>query len=175
MEGADGAGMKWVNNDGGRKAAGYSGTTGDCVTRAIAIAAQLPYQEVYDALNQLAKGERRGTRKRGISSARTGVYKDTTKKYLASLGWRWVPTMFIGSGCKVHLADGELPMGRLIVAVSRHMTAVIDGVIHDTFDPQREPQEIFSGELEDDGEGGKRNKVIGMVGGRCVYGYWTKA
>lgn len=57
--------------------------------------------------------------------------------------------MCIGSGCKVHLRDGELPMGRLIVNVSRHTVAVIDGVIHDNHDPQRD-------------------------GMRCVYGYWTK-
>jgi len=43
-----------------------------------------------------------------------------------------VPTMAIGSGCKVHLADGELPPGRLVVSVSKHYTAVTDGVIHDT-------------------------------------------
>ena len=43
--------------------------------------------------------------------------------------------MAIGSGCKVHLADSELPFGRLVVSVSKHYTAVIDGVVHDTHDP----------------------------------------
>ena len=42
--------------------------------------------------------------------------------------------MSIGSGTKVHLRADELPSGRLLVKVSSHMTAVIDGVIHDTFD-----------------------------------------
>ena len=37
--------------------------------------------------------------------------------------------MHIGSGCKVHLRDGELPSGRLVVSVSKHMVAVVDGVI----------------------------------------------
>jgi len=41
---------KFVYNDGGREAAGYKGTAGDCVCRAVAIAAELPYQEVYDRL-----------------------------------------------------------------------------------------------------------------------------
>jgi len=141
--------MRFKHDDGGRADAGYHGkSAGDCVTRSIAIATGLPYQVVYDALNTAAKRERRGTRKRGISSARTGVYRQTFQRYLAELGWRWTPTMQIGSGCTVHLADGELPMGRLIVSVSKHLTAVIDGVIHDTADPQR-------------------------GGGRCVYGYWT--
>lgn len=138
----------WQQNDGGREAAGYKGQAGDCVTRAIAIATGKPYQEVYDALNGLAVNERKGKRKRGKSSARNGVYRATFAKYLLSLGWQWHPTMAIGQGCKVHLRADELPQGNLIVSVSRHMVAVINGVIHDTHDPSRE-------------------------GTRCVYGYWS--
>lgn len=137
-------------DDGGRKAAGYKGRTGDCVVRSIAIGTGLPYQQIYDRVNELAKCERTGSRKRGKSNARTGVYKGTTHKLLKSLGWRWTPTMEIGSGCKVHLRANELPAGRLIVSVSGHLTTVIDGVIHDTHDPSRR-------------------------GTRCVYGYWQRA
>jgi hypothetical protein len=136
--------MPFVFNDGGRKAAGYKGKTGDCVVRAVAIAAEIPYLEVYDSVNKLATRERTGKRKRGKSNARTGVYKGTTRRLIESLGWRWTPTMEIGSGCKVHLRPGELPKGRLIVCVSGHLTAVVDGVIHDT----------------------------SRRGNRCVYGYW---
>ena len=139
--------MTYTYNDGGRANAGYKGITGDCVVRAIAIATQKPYQEVYDAINVLAQSERRGKRKRGISNARTGVYKQTYKKYLALLGWNWKPTMFIGQGCKTHLKAEELPTGRLVVEVSKHSVAVIDGVINDLYDCSR-------GET------------------RCVYGYF---
>jgi hypothetical protein len=141
--------MEFQYNDGGRRDAGYVGDTGDCVVRAIAIATQKPYQEVYDAINVLGKSERTGKRKSGRSNARTGVYKQTERRYLDSLGWRWTPTMFIGSGCKVHLKAEELPKGRLVVFVSRHSVAVIDGVINDTYDCSR-------------GES------------RCVYGYYSK-
>ena len=55
--------------------------------------------------------------------------------------------MFIGQGCKVHLRADELPKGRLVVALSKHIVAIIDGVIHDTGDPSR-------------------------GGTRCVYGYF---
>jgi hypothetical protein len=48
------------------------------------------------------------------------------------LRWNWTPTMALGSGCKVHLRDGVLPMGRNAVSVSKHMVAVFDGVIQDT-------------------------------------------
>jgi hypothetical protein len=142
--------MRFVFDDGGRKAAGYKGDAGDCVCRAIAIATGKPYQEVYDALNGLGRSERTGRRKRHKSSARTGVYTPTLRRYLESLGWSWMPTMGIGTGCKVHLADGELPAGRLVVNVSRHTVAVLDGVIHDNHDPQRD-------------------------GRRCVYGYFRQA
>ena len=141
--------MNLTFSDGGRAAAGYIGTTGDCVTRAIAIATEKPYQEVYDALNELAKTERTGKRKTKISNARTGVYCTSYERYLGLLGWTWKPTMTIGSGCKVHLKAEELPTGRLIVKVSKHLVAVIDGTIFDTHDPSRN-------------------------GTRCVYGYWFK-
>ena len=152
--------MKFQYNDGGRANAGYKGITGDCVTLAIAIATGRKYQEVYAALNELGKTERTGKRKRGTSSARNGVYKSTYHKYLASLGWQWTPTMHIGSGCKVHLIEGELPGGRLIVSVSKHLTAVIDGVINDTFDQQRNTMIVEDG--------------IQRFAGRCVYGYWQE-
>lgn len=137
-------------NDGGRSAAGYKGTAGDCVCRAIAIATEKPYQEVYDIINEFAKSERKGKRKSGISSARNGVYKQTIKKVMAHYGWRWIPTMQIGQGCKVHLKEDELPRGRLVVALSGHYAAVIDGVLNDTYDCTRD-------------------------GTRCVYGYYTNA
>ena len=141
--------MKFVYNDGGRKEAGYKGITGDCVTRAIAIATQKPYQQVYDSINELGKKEKITKRKKKKSDARTGVFKQTTRKYMESIGWKWVPTMFIGKGCKVHLTKDELPQGNLVVKVSKHCVAVIDGVIHDIFDPSRN-------------------------GKRCVYGYYIK-
>jgi len=143
-------GDHWKYNDGGRAAAGYRGTAGDCATRAIAIATGIPYQIVYDVINEIAKRHEhpaKGRRRR--SSARNGVHKPTIVRLLNANGWRWTPTMGIGTGCRVHLRADELPPGRLIVQVSHHLTAVIDGVIQDTHDPSR-------------------------AGTRCVYGYWSK-
>lgn len=143
----------FVYDDGGRAAAGYRGSTSDCVTRAIAIATEIPYQQVYDLVNQAALLERpTASKRRGgkRSSARTGVYKPTIRRLIASLGWVWTPTMRIGQGCTVHLRADELPAGRLVVQTSKHLVAVIDGVIHDT-------------DIEVDRDGT-----------RCVYGYWTK-
>jgi len=141
--------QKFFYDDGGRKDAGFKGETTDCVCRSIAIVTGKPYKEVYDDLNELAKQERLGKRKKTKSNARTGVFRATYEKYLKSLGYEWVPTMQIGQGCRVHLCGRELPEGRLVVRVSRHLTAVIDGAIHDTSDCSR-------------------------TGTRCVYGYYRK-
>jgi len=111
-------------HDGGRQAAGFKGGAGDCVVRSIAIAANLPYLQVYDHRN---------------------VFHD----YILGLGFEWVATMKIGSGCQVHMRNDELPQGTLIVKVSKHLTVIKDGVILDTHDPSR-------------------------AGNRCVYGYYIK-
>jgi len=129
--------------DGGRSEAGFQGSAGDCVTRAIAIAAQLPYAKVYRDLSELNKA--RG----GKKSARDGLPKKVYQPYIESLGFRWVTTMRIGEGVKVHVRRDELPEGRLILRLSRHLAACIDGTVHDTHDPSR-------------------------GGTRAVYGYWIK-
>ncbi len=139
--------LPFIYDDGGRAGAGYKGCTGDCVVRAIAIATGLPYIEVYDAINALSRIEK-PTSRRARSNARTGVHKMTYGPYIESLGAAWTPTMKIGQGCKVHLCAGEIPSkGRLIVRLSKHVAAVIDGELHDTYDCSRD-------------------------GTRCVYGYW---
>lgn len=167
--------MQFVYDDGGRAAAGFTGKTRDCVARAIAIAAELPYSQVYEALSTGTANERK-THPRSASGCKTARRSIHTRRkwfkdYLTSLGWKWTPTMGIGTGCKVHLHDGELPMGRLIVAVSKHYTAVIDGVIHDTYDPQREIHTMeFNGASSSDDP-----RVVRSIQRRCVYGYWSKS
>lgn len=132
----------WTYDDGGRREAGFRGDAGDCVTRAIAIATGRPYAEVYAAL---AAREQAAGRAR---SARNGIPRKVYEPFLAEHGWRWVPTMAIGQGCTVHLRADELPPGRIIARLSRHLCAVVDGVVHDTHDPARD-------------------------GTRCVYGYFA--
>lgn len=138
-------------DDGGRAAAGFKGVTGDCVVRAIAVAGQLEYQDVYDELFERSRvyiGRTKARLRDRNPSPRTGTYKAVFKSYLLERGWTWTPTMKIGQGCKVHLRVGELPMGRLVVVLSRHLSAVVNGVLHDTYDCSRR-------------------------GTRCVYGYFA--
>ena len=143
-------------NDGGREAAGFKGGAGDCAVRAIAIAAQVPYMTVYEDLRvaNAAYAERRNDKlsrhlnARG-ASPRNGNHRNVFHDYILSHGFEWVATMKVGAGCQVHMRADELPAGTLIVKVSKHLTAVINGVIQDTHDPSRS-------------------------GTRCVYGYYIK-
>jgi hypothetical protein len=150
--------MIWEFNDGGRKAAGYKGSSGDCVARAIAIASGLPYQTVYDALatgNAAQRITRRSRRKSaGKRTAAHGisVRRKWFRDYMREIGFTWVPTMQIGSGCKVHLRPDELPSGRLVVAVSKHYAAVIDGVLHDLSDCSRDGTRAVYGYFIFEGE-----------------------
>jgi hypothetical protein len=142
--------MDFICSTGGREKYFKAAKTGDCVVRAICNATGEDYLKVYKDINSLAKSERVGKKKRGVSSARNGVYKRTLKKYIEEvLGWSWVPTMQIGSGCTMHLHENELPDGVLIVSLSGHITCVKSGIIYDTYDCSRD-------------------------GNRCVYGYWRK-
>jgi hypothetical protein len=66
-------------------------------------------------------------------------------------------------------------MGRLVVSVSGHYTTVIDGVVHDTHDPQREIHmfEPDHGQELKANQGRNQNGVWTLQR-RCVYGYWSK-
>ncbi len=143
-------------NDGGREKAGFKGGAGDCVVRSIAIAASLPYIEVYEDLRlanesyaQLRNDRLAKRLNAKGSSPRNGNHRNVFHDYILSKGFEWVPTMKVGAGCQVHLRPDELPDGVLIAKVSKHLTAIINGVIHDTHDPSRNVN-------------------------RCVYGYYIK-
>lgn len=174
--------MKYIYNDGGRSAAGHLGRCGDCVTRAVAIATETHYDEVYRALAEVNASYRSKARASfGKRSARNGIAVRSAafKRYMRSLGWAYEATMGIGTGCTVHLADGELPMGRLVVQVSHHYCAVIDGVIHDTFNPSQRAATIYPPHTRPE-ELPKNVRWLENGNGwlyepkRCVYGYWHK-
>ena len=140
--------MKYKYNDGGRSEAGYKGRTGDCGARALAIATDTNYTEIYNLIIESAKSEKITKARPTRSHPRTGVWRDTMHQILTDMGWHWVAKMKVGQGCTTHLSSDELPEGRIIVRLSKHYAAVIDGVLHDTHDCSRN-------------------------GTRCVYGYWT--
>jgi hypothetical protein len=158
---------RFVKDDGGRSRSGIARAAagdgvGDCVARAIAIATQRPYREVHDALtaaavrhaaaggkSDWAKWARRSRGARAFH-ADHGVHNEVSDVYLKSLGWKYTSTKHLPRGSGVHLRADELPRGRLIVQLRRHLTAVIDGDLRDIHDCSDE--------------------------GRCrIQGYWTRA
>lgn len=141
--------MELIYSTGGREKYFKVNVVGDCVCRAIANATGMNYKQVYDLINSYAKKEHLSKRKKKKSNARNGVTKDTIWRILTDLGWKWIPTMLIGSGCQVHLNEKELPDGTLIVSVSKHLTCVKNRKLYDTYDCSR-------------------------GGTRCVYGYYIK-
>lgn len=174
--------MEVVITDGGRAAAGFKGDTGDCVTRAVAIATQQPYADVYRALSEGCSTQRLTKGRSRKASARNGVMTQRKwfKDYMTTLGWKWTPTMGIGTGCKVHLVADELPAGRIICAVSKHYVAVIDGVIHDTHNPSERGTTIYpkSTPQEELPKGAywlENGNGWAYSPDRCVYGYWKRA
>jgi hypothetical protein len=128
----------WEKTDGGRSAARYEGSAGDCGARAVSIATGKPYAEVFGALQAAyAKYIKRHPRswlakrdsRRRTEPIENGCAPQVMRSYMQSIGWQYTEP-------KEHLflrAD-MLPKGRLVVAISRHLVAVIDGVIHDTHD-----------------------------------------
>jgi hypothetical protein len=160
--------MQFQKDDGGRAAAGCKGSAGDCVARSIAIASQRPYEEIYDRLAEGNASQRRGKHQKtghGKRSARDGIFtgRKWFKDYMRELGFEWVSCMGVGEGCHTHLKNDELPVGRLVLSLRRHYAAVIEGVLHDTFDssPARTYEIIENG------------VVVGSKECyRCVYGYW---
>ena len=168
----------YVEDDGGRAKAGYLGKAGDCVTRAFAIAQFGPgpsgeqYKSVYAELglaihewawegrsNKYKRPYRDGKR---AFSPRDGVPREVIGRYAKAIGFSWVATKFIGQTETVHVRPDELPSGRLVLNLSKHLAAMIDGKLYDNHDSSVSRHVEASA-----GPGSGR-------GWRMVYGYWVR-
>lgn len=115
--------FRW--NDGGRAAAGFTGFCGDCVTRSIAIGTGLSYRTVYEQLGDAAN-----------KTPRNGLSTDIAKAYLAQAHWvfdqfdeiEFDPVSFSRGVFIVHLVNVQSRR-------AGHLSCVIDGVVHDTWNP----------------------------------------
>ena len=128
-------------DDGGRAAAGYRGKTGDCVVRAIAICAGEDYRAVYVTMaghmkrnGYAASGNAYATRERSRKAPRRRgqlTARRVQDSVLEAFGFR-----------KARLPVGERPTyteahrryGDCIVGTTKHLAAVVDGALRDTFD-----------------------------------------
>jgi Protein of unknown function (DUF2786) len=125
--------MELIWNDGGRAGCGFVGLSGDCVTRAIAIATGLNYRDVYRSLGEASQ-----------KTPRNGVSTTVAEEYLAQLQWE-----------RVHSGERrfdslQIPAGVVIVHLVKphalrrgHFCTVIDHVIHDTWNPSEEDEYLI--------------------------------
>ena len=117
--------MKYKHNDGGRQAAGFKGTAGDCGARAIAIALGLDYKAVYKELAQANADNGRA------KSVRNGISKDIYSEVLKRYGWVWMQSpKFVGRKARC----SDMPSGSVIAKQANHYVAVVDGVTNDIWD-----------------------------------------
>lgn len=110
-----------VHRDGGRRMAGYKGLTGDCVTRALAIATGHPYTSVYKIVDRA--GRESGYKN---NNAHQGVNGYVTDALMDAFGGK-----FHKLPHGTYLRPGVLPDGITIVLMEEHVLAVIDGVAYD--------------------------------------------
>ena len=115
--------MEYIYNDGGRSKY-FKGKANDCVCRAISIASNRDYKEVYDSL------------KKALGTPRNGVFTTNKafKDWMVANGFVWTPCSGIGVKTSVHFIEGELPKGRLVCSVTKHYVAVVDNKVYDTWD-----------------------------------------
>jgi hypothetical protein len=115
--------MEYIYCDGGRSKY-FKGKSRDCVCRAIAIASNRDYKEVYDSL------------KKALGTPRNGVFtqKKAFKDWMVANGFVWTPCSGIGVKTSVHFVKGELPTGRMVCSVAKHYVAVVDDKVYDTWD-----------------------------------------
>jgi len=150
--------LPFVKTDGGRAKAGFRGTCGDCGTRALAIAGEHEYKEVYKHIANSKSYRFAGdgySRIRG-ASPREGVDQcdmEWTMKYLDKPGvWKrfefaTLPSHLCPKTSRANRWTSEFlvnrwdipSVGTMIVNVPCHYFAVIDGVAHDSWNSQLDP------------------------------------
>ncbi len=128
-------------DDGGREAAGYRGSSGDCVVRAIAVCARQDYRAVYRTMAEhmkrngyaasgnayaIRERSRKASRRKGQVAARR-----VQDRVLELYGFRKVR---LPAGARPTFTEAHRRYGDCIVGTTKHVAAVVDGALRDTFD-----------------------------------------
>ena len=128
-------------DDGGREAAGYRDRTGDCVVRAIAICAREDYRAVYLTMAEhmkrngyAASGNAYATRERSRKAPRSKgqiAARRVQDRVLEVYGYRKVR---LPAGARPTFTEAHRRYGDCIVGTTKHVAAVVNGALRDTFD-----------------------------------------
>lgn len=102
--------------------------TGDCVVRALAIAEDKKWLDVYDALRKL-----------GRKIHDMPNMKRTYEMYLLNQGWQKqrMPKFLNGRRYTLRQLADEKNQGTFVVSVAKHLATIKDGNLYDTWDCSR--------------------------------------
>ena len=128
-------------DDGGRAAVGYRGRTGDCVVRAIAICTGEDYRAVYLTMAEhmkrngyAASGNAYATRERNRKAPRSKgqiAARRVQDRVLEAYGFRKVR---LPTGARPTFTEAHHQFGDCVVGTTKHVAAIVDGALRDTFD-----------------------------------------
>lgn len=133
----------FITDDGGRAAAGFKGSAGDCGVRAAALATRGDYKAVYDALHASQKAFKAKSRRKAVksrsASPRDGVWREVMHEYMTAAGAEWVPLSEIGGEViRVQDVARRWPTERIVMRLGKHYSAMIAGTNHDTWEQHPE-------------------------------------
>ncbi|WP_404473464.1 hypothetical protein [Microbacterium aerolatum] len=127
-----GSGFLYRYSDAGHSMHDVADETGDCGVRAVTIATGRDYDVVRAEFTGLLEA-RRGRKAKNPESVTTGLKRPTVGTILGS---EWAYKSHYGSSPMPRFVHSTLPAGQtFVVVLGRHYCPVINGVIHDLFDP----------------------------------------
>jgi hypothetical protein len=123
--------MDYVKTDGGRKDAGYKTTKPyqiDCAVRSISIALDEDYRTVFVEMMEL-----------GLEMGGYPSMKPVYETYLENKGWTKNKCPRNEQGKLIKIRNWKDAPARTVVLNSGHLTAIVDGAVHDTWDCRYRP------------------------------------
>ena len=136
--------LEYIEDDGGRSAAGFKGRTGDCLTRAISIATGESYRKVYDAVGEQMK--KHGYARSGNAYAQSGKAAAAVRAkgrsrrprtiqddVLRLFGFAKVDAKKPNGTCYTY-EQAHRRYGTCIVTTTKHYATLKNGALRDTFD-----------------------------------------
>lgn len=126
------AAVEWLEHDGGRQAAGYKGTCGDCAVRAVATLTRRLYKPLYlsAARHNAAHGRPKSVRKGLVQAHQWLVDQGFTQVDLPE-GMTVAEVAAKYPNCLLRTTDADGPSRRRKQRF--HLAAIVNGTLHDTW------------------------------------------
>jgi len=132
--------LKYCEDDGGRAAADYKGIAKDCVVRAISIATQQPYTQVYQDFMSLMRAApyymwHKKTKSDQLilnPSPRNGISHELMSKYLESRGFTYVALLPAMPLSLESINILNLPSSAVLFEINdNHLTVIRNHTLYD--------------------------------------------